>query len=169
MQRFQAARLARAINNKLFMIPFKRITPGEKISIARFVTDIENTDDTTNLKTWIDDEDAYYAIVQGRLIFRKQQDQTYIFSKPYGKGPLRYALMQMLEDSAARGSKCVITGIPEEQVTDFKAAMPGHFSFADEGDGTHTATAVKNYSNSVFNNNESMVPAPSGETLGEAK
>jgi hypothetical protein len=145
------------------MIPFKKITIGEKVSIDKFIATLEHNEELLNLDTWKNDDDAFYAIVEGRLIFRKLEAHTYIFSMPYGSGPLRYALMQMLEDSTMMGCKCIIKGIPEKHLADFKAAMPGHFDYEINTDGTISALACKSYAFSVFNNNESMVPPPTGE------
>jgi len=143
------------------MIPFKKITQGEKITIASFMADINKEEKPVNYEQWLNDADSFYAIVEGRLVFRRQQEHTYYHSMPYGNGPLRYVLMQVLEASTIMGCKCVVTGIVGSEKADVNAAMPGHFSFTEEADGTVTATALQNFSNSVFNNNESMVSSGS--------
>ncbi len=147
------------------MIPFKKITHGEKVSIARFITNLKSFENHPRLENWIDDEDAYYAVVEGRIIFRKQKGDTFLFSLPIGRGPLRYSLMQLLEDSNVLSMKCVIINVEKRFIDDIKAAMPGHFTFEENENGLFTATACKKYENSVFNNNEGMVPPPTGESL----
>ncbi len=147
------------------MVPFKRLTQGEKPTIARIVSNMDTPISPALLLQWMEQEDSYYAIIENLLIFRRQEGHQFIYSIPYGEGPLRYALMQMLEASNVMGCKCVITGIGEDYISDIKSAMPGHFSFEQDENGTYTATAIQNYSHSVFNNNESMVPPPTGESF----
>lgn len=147
------------------MIPFKKLTLGEKPKIARFIVENKEEKEIPQLLVpWMDDEDTYYAIVENLLIFRRQGVGQYIFSMPYGNGLLRYVLMQILEDSTIMGVKCVITGIEKDQIRDINTAMPNHFEITEENSEmeTYKATSIKNFSHSVFNNNESMVPPPTG-------
>lgn len=141
------------------MIPFKKITQGELQTIEYFLASHEEKTLLGAIKAFANDQDAYYAIVENMLVMRKQQEHTYKYTMPYGKGQLRYVLMQVLENAKIMGCKCFIIDIDENDKEDIERAMPGHFSFSNAEDGTIIAKADKDFSSSVFNNNESMVPA----------
>ena len=141
------------------MVPFKKITSGERQTIETFLASQSEKPLLHAIKSFADNEDTYYAIVENMLVMRREKEQTYHYTMPYGKGQLRYVLMQLMENAKIMGCKCVIVLVDEDDSRAIESAMPGHFSCNKACDGTIIAEAVKDFSNSVFNNNESMVPA----------
>jgi hypothetical protein len=83
---------------------------------------------------------------------------------PLGKGNLRFALMQMMEDADTMRMSCCLSGLSTDDVDAIKTAMPGYYAFEAEEGGetsqTYSATPLTNYTNSIFYNNEGMVPPP---------
>lgn len=141
------------------MIPFKKITTGEETAINNFVSKATNNILPESITQFYKQEDTYYAIVENRIVFRRQAEHTYYYTMPFGSGQLRYVLMQILENATIMGCKCIIVNITEENKDDIERAMPQHFNFITDDSGIMNAEAKKSFSNSLFNNNESMVPA----------
>ncbi len=141
------------------MIPFKKITTGEETAINNFVSKVTNNILPESIIQFYKQEDTYYAIVENRIVFRRQAEHTYYYTMPLGKGQLRYVLMQILENASIMGCKCIIVNISEKDKDDIERAMPKHFTFTVLKDGITNAEANHNFSSSLFNNNESMVPA----------
>lgn len=141
------------------MVPFKKITQGERNTIDSFLARQSEKSLLHAIKSFADNEDTYYAIVEDMLVTRREKERTYYYTMPYGRGQLRYVLMQLMENAKIMGCKCAIVLVDENDSCAIESAMPGHFSCNKTDDGTIIAEAVKDFSNSVFNNNESMVPA----------
>ncbi len=141
------------------MVPFKKITQSERKTIDSFLARQSEKSLLHAIKSFADNEDTYYAIVEDMLVMRREKERTYYYTMPYGRGQLRYVLMQLMENAKIMGCKCAIVLVDEDDSCAIESAMPGHFSCNKTDDGTIIAEAVKDFSNSVFNNNESMVPA----------
>lgn len=141
------------------MVPFKKITQSERKTIDSFLARQSEKSLLHAIKSFADNEDTYYAIVEDMLVMRHEKERTYYYTMPYGRGQLRYVLMQLMENAKIMGCKCAIVLVDEDDSHAIESAMPGHFSCNKTDDGTIIAEAVKDFSNSVFNNNESMVPA----------
>ncbi len=141
------------------MVPFKKITQSERQTIDSFLARQSEKSLLHAIKSFADNEDTYYAIVEDMLVMRREKERTYYYTMPYGRGQLRYVLMQLMENAKIMGCKCAIVLVDEDDSCAIESAMPGHFSCNKTDDGTIIAEAVKDFSNSVFNNNESMVPA----------
>lgn len=141
------------------MVPFKKITQGERNTIDSFLARQSEKSLLHAIKSFADNEDTYYAIVEDMLVMRREKERTYYYTMPYGRGQLRYVLMQLMENAKIMGCKCAIVLVDEDDSCAIESAMPGHFSCNKTDDGTIIAEAVKDFSDSVFNNNESMVPA----------
>jgi len=141
------------------MIPFKKITKGEIPTIDNAFVMYGEKPLLASIKAFANEEDTYYSIVENMIVMRQQKEHTYYYTMPYGKGQLRYVLMQVLENAKIMGCKCFIVKVDTQDKEDIERAMPGHFSFSEAEDGSLIAKADKDFSNSVFNNNESMVPA----------
>lgn len=141
------------------MVPFKKITQSERKTIDSFLARQSEKSLLHAIKSFADNEDTYYAIVEDMLVMRHEKERTYYYTMPYGRGQLRYVLMQLMENAKIMGCKCAIVLVDEDDSCAIESAMPGHFSCNKTDDGTIIAEAVKDFSNSVFNNNESMVPA----------
>lgn len=141
------------------MIPFKKVTAGEESIISNFFSKTNDSCQPDSIQQFYKQKDTFYAIVENRIVFRRQVEHTYYYTMPIGKGQLRYVLMQILENASIMGCKCIIVNISEEDKDDIERAMPKHFTFTVLEDGTTNAEASRNFSSSLFNNNESMVPA----------
>ena len=141
------------------MVPFKKITQGERQTIETFLASQEDKQLLPAIKAFYDNGETYYAIVENMLVMRQQREDCYYFTMPYGRGQLRYVLMQVLENAKIMGCKCVIVLADEDDTHAIESSMPGHFTITSNGNGSFTAHATKDFSDSVFNNNESMVPA----------
>ena len=108
---------------------------------------------------------ARYAIVEGMLVFRFETDGRFTYSMPLGRGNLRFALMQMMEDADTMRMSCRLSGLTEKDIDAVKTAMPDYYAFEEE-DGAdcdvkkYRAVPLTNYTNSIFFNNEGMVPPP---------
>ena len=141
------------------MVPFKKITQSERQTIDSFLARQSEKSLLHAIKSFADNEDTYYAIVEDMLVMRHEKERTYYYTMPYGRGQLRYVLMQLMENAKIMGCKCAIVLVDEDDSCAIESAMPGHFSYDKANDDTIIARAVKDFSDSVFNNNESMVPA----------
>ena len=141
------------------MVPFKKITQSERQTIDSFLARQSEKSLLHAIKSFADNEDTYYAIVEYMLVMRREKERTYYYTMPYGRGQLRYVLMQLMENAKIMGCKCAIVLVDEDDSCAIESAMPGHFSITSDGNGSFTAHATKDFSDSVFNNNESMVPA----------
>ncbi len=141
------------------MVPFKKITPSERQAIETFLASQEEKPLLSAIKTFCYNGETYYAIVENMLVMRQQREDTYYFTMPYGNGQLRYVLMQLLENAKIMGCKCTIVLADKDDTRAIESSMPKHFTITNDANGTFTAHATKDFSDSVFNNNESMVPA----------
>ncbi len=141
------------------MVPFKKITQSERQTIDSFLARQSEKSLLHAIKSFADNEDTYYAIVEDMLVMRREKERTYYYTMPYGRGQLRYVLMQLMENAKIMGCKCAIVLVDKDDSCAIESAMPRHFSYDKANDGTIIARAVKDFSDSVFNNNESMVPA----------
>lgn len=148
------------------MIPFRNITLADKPAIEKYLINgkCENPevvfDDILSRRQ---QTNARYAIMEGMLVFRYETNGRFTYSMPLGRGNLRFALMQMMEDADTMRMACGLTGLTEDDVAAVKTAMPGYYVFEEEGgevSKTYSATPLTNYTNSIFYNNEGMVPPP---------
>lgn len=157
------------------MIPFKKISSGDYPLVCRYCTPaIEHVVRAVFADGAVSEayQQCKIAVVEEQLIFRFEQQGRFLYTMPSGTGNLRYALMQMLEDAQIANMNCQVIGIPEQSRDDVYSAMPQHFQFVEETaentvDGLFdascrrlTAVPLMNYGQSVFFNNEGMVPPP---------
>ncbi len=157
------------------MIPFKKITSGDYALVRRYETDA-----ITHVvrSVFVDGavsptyQNCKIAVVEDQLVFRFEQQGRFYYTMPSGRGNLRYVLMQMLEDAQTANMNCQIVGIPQQMRDDVYSAMPRHFDFVpetadttfaglyDETSSRLTAMPLLGFGQSVFFNNEGMVPPP---------
>lgn len=149
------------------MIPFRNITLSDKPAIEKYLINgkCENPEVVfDNILSRRQQTNARYAIVEGMLVFRYETNGRFTYSMPLGRGNLRFALMQMMEDADTMRMSCCLSGLSEKDVEAVKMAMPGYYAFEAEDSGADckkfTATPLTNYTNSIFYNNEGMVPPP---------
>lgn len=162
------------------MIPFRKITLADAPTIAAYFDGEERERAIKAIKSFAKsgESDLSMAIVDGMLVLRQEASQLYVYSMPVGKGNLRLVLMQMMESASVMGYDWLIVGIRQEEQDVLRAALPQHFKFSGEEkfsyldmlnfgrrivDGSlYVAVPVQSYADSVFHNNEPMIP-----TIGE--
>jgi hypothetical protein len=149
------------------MIPFRNITLADKPAIEKYLINGECGNPETvfdEILSRREQTNARYAIVEGMLVFRYETNGRFTYSMPLGRGNLRFALMQMMEDADTMRMSCCLSGLSANDVDAIKTAMPGYYAFEAEEGGevsqTYSATPLTNYTNSIFYNNEGMVPPP---------
>jgi hypothetical protein len=150
------------------MIPFKNVTLADRPVIERFTLsgECENAAlSFDNVWEGRHETNARYAIVEGMLVFRFETDGRFTYSMPLGRGNLRFALMQMMEDADTMRMSCRLSGLTEKDIDAVKTAMPGYYAFEEENGADcdvkkYRAVPLTNYTNSIFFNNEGMVPPP---------
>lgn len=145
------------------MIPFKRINEDELEVIKRFVAKCPPNELSERvLPLWLNraiERETFYTISEGRLMMRYRDGHYHVYCLPFGTGNMRYAMMSMLEATSALYLGCVIADIPESMVKEVHVAMPKHFEIEQQPDSDlYRATANKEFNNSVFFNNEGMIP-----------
>lgn len=117
------------------MKPFKKLTINDRDIIQRFTMNSERmTADMlfANICGWQHLTNMGYAIIEDMLVMRGNMDGSLIYSLPIGRGNLRFALMQMLEEAENLGMNCRIFGVPENKIEEIERAMPAHFDFYAE-------------------------------------
>lgn len=162
------------------MIPFKQITPADFELITSYFEGEEKQRCIKALRNVGKNEkyDLTMAIIDGMLVLRQEASSLYVYSMPVGPGNLRLVLMQMMESASQMNYDWLIVGIRHEEQETLRAALPHHFKFSGEekfsyldmmrfgrriiDDTLYVAVPVKEYHESVFCNNEAMVP-----TIGE--
>ena len=160
------------------MIPFRQITLADIPTIADYFEGEERQRAIKTIKSFAKDEniDLSMAIVNGKLVMRQEASTLYVYSMPLGPGDLRMVLMEMMESAAVMGYDWLIVGIRQSEKEALRAALPHHFKFSNEekfsyldmmrigrrivDDTLYVAVPTKDYDDSVFYNNERMVPAP---------
>lgn len=145
------------------MIPFRNLTLADKPVIERFVC--ESGRDSSDMlfdNLWAErhQTNVRFAVVEAMLVLRFETNGRFTYSMPLGRGNLRFALMQMMEDADTMRMACHLAGLTEADVAAVKTAMPGYYVFEEEGDSRFRAVPQTNYTNSIFYNNEGMVPPP---------
>ncbi len=158
------------------MIPFRKITPADTPVISSFMSEEARPRAAKAIDRLCKDPDSdlCMAVVDGMLVFRQESAQLYVYSKPVGRGNMRLALMQMMEDASRVGYDWLIVSIRQEEKDDLRAALPHHFKFSGEEKYSYldllrfckrmtdepsiVAVPTKAYGESVFCNNETMVP-----------
>ena len=162
------------------MIPFHKITLADAPTIAAYFEGEERERAITVIKSFAKsgESDLAMAIVDGMLVLRQEASQLYVYSMPVGRGNLRLVLMQMMESASQMGYDWLIVGIRREEQDRLRMALPQHFKFASEEkfsyldmmnfgrriveENLYVAVPIQDYAESLFHNNETMVP-----TVGE--
>ena len=157
------------------MIPFKKIDEDDATIIAGFFQSEESDRVIKAVRRACKHEaDIFMAVVDGMLVLRQETTKLYVYSLPIGNGNMRIVLMQLMEDAALVGNDWLIVGIRPEQEENVLSALPHHFKFIGEEKYSYldllrlmvsitdehcmVAMPTQNYGESVFCNNETMVP-----------
>ena len=157
------------------MIPFKKIDEDDATIIAGFFQSEERDRVIKAVRRACKHgADIFMAVVDGMLVLRQETTKLYVYSLPIGNGNMRIVLMQLMEDAALVGNDWLIVGIRPEQEDDVLSALPHHFKFIGEEKYSYldllrlmvnitdehcvVAMPTQNYGESVFCNNETMVP-----------
>ena len=157
------------------MIPFKKIDEDDATIIAGFFQSEERDRVIKAVRRACKHEaDIFMAVVDGMLVLRQETTKLYVYSLPIGNGNMRIVLMQLMEDAALVGNDWLIVGIMPEQEETVLSALPHHFKFIGEekysyldllrlmvsitDEHSMMAMPTQNYGESVFCNNETMVP-----------
>ena len=157
------------------MIPFKKIDEDDATIIAGFFQSAERDRVIKAVRRACKHEaDIFMAVVDGMLVLRQETTKLYVYSLPIGNGNMRIVLMQLMEDAALVGNDWLIVGIRPEQEENVLSALPHHFKFIGEEKYSYldllrlmvsitdehcmVAMPTQNYGESVFCNNETMVP-----------
>jgi hypothetical protein len=162
------------------MNTFRRLLPTDIPLIASYFDGEERERCISTLQKFSRQEstDISVAVIDGMMVLREEASTLYVYSMPIGKGNLRLALMQMMEEADRMKYDWLIVGIRQDQKESLRVALPHHFKFSNEekfsyldmmrigrrivDDSLYVAVPVKNYSESIFYSNEKMVP-----TIGE--
>lgn len=165
------------------MIPFKKITKADFDSIVDYFEGEKRERVRRALQHYCADadHDIFVADVEGMLVLRQEVAKLYVYSMPTLRPGLsirtmRMVLMQMMEAASVMNYDWLVVGIRMHEKADVKAALPQHFKFAGEEKYSYlslvrmckriteepsiVAVPVTTLSDSLFANNEDMVPAP---------
>ena len=157
------------------MIPVKKIDEDDATIIAGFFQSEERDRVIKAVsRSCKHGADIFMAVVDGMLVLRQETTKLYVYSLPIGNGNMRIVLMQLMEDAALVGNDWLIVGIRPEQEENVLSALPHHFKFIGEEKYSYldllrlmvsitdehcmVAMPTQNYGESVFCNNETMVP-----------
>lgn len=150
------------------MIPFKNLTLADRPVVERYAAAAGREDAGAffeNIWNSRHETNVRFAVVEDLLVLRYETNGRFTYSMPMGRGGLRFALMQMMEDADTMRMACGMTGLSEKDVDAVKSAMPGYFAFEQEEGCDPSAKVFKavpltSYTNSIYYNNEGMVPPP---------
>ena len=111
------------------MLPFRAITPADR---ARYQNLLSVSGERgcefsfANLYLW---GRQSIAFVHGHALFFSQLNRRTIYPYPVGEGDKREVLQAIIDDAAARGIPCRITGLSDSDRETVESLFPGRFRF----------------------------------------
>lgn len=159
------------------MVPFNKITETDIPRILSFFEVDAQERVKRALHRYCTDgrSELSMAVVEQAIVFRQEIEDMYLYSMPKGKGNIRIICMEMMEGANIMGYDWMVVGVNENQKSIISGALPGHFKFISEekysfldivrfckiidDEPTIIAKPTVQYTDSVFYNNEKMVPA----------
>lgn len=164
------------------MLPFKQLTPEDIDLIGSFFVGEKKERTIRALQRYCkeDNHELSVAIVEGMMVLRQEVSRLYVYAMPTEKpgttANMRLCLMQLMEDADKIGNDWLIVGVREHEKALLRSALPHHFKFSGEEkycfldivwfskqvteEPSLVAVPVTSYGDSVFANNETMVPSP---------
>lgn len=116
------------------MIEFKRITPADKELYESYMPDGEERGcefTFANLYLW---GRQNIAVKDGCVLLFSQFDRRSVYPYPVGQGDKQAAIDAVIEDAAARGIPCRITGLSDRARARLEELYPDRFRYhTDEG------------------------------------
>ena len=162
------------------MVPFRKLTQSDFPLVASFAADGGSEPDVLEAcRSVAGGGDVFLTVVEGMLCMRQYVDGVFVYTWPMGHGNLRLVLVQLMEDAGRLGASWRMVGVPEGGQASLDSALPAHFDYELWTDGkapllrqvldaltgprpVYMAMARHVYADSLFYNNERMVP-----TVGE--
>lgn len=166
------------------MLPFKTITADDIELIGSFFEGEkrERTMRALNRYCEAGHNELAMVVVENMLVLRQETTHLYVYAMPTEKpgtsGNMRLVLMQLMESAELVGNEWLIVGVREHEKAMLRSALPHHFKFSGEEKYSYldivrlskrvtdepslAAVPTKSYGDSIFANNETMVP-----TVGE--
>ena len=159
------------------MVPFKRIETDDIPRILAFFDPESHKRIERSLLKYCGNGNSEISmtIVDNAFVMRQEIQDMYVYSMPKGKGNIRIICMEMMEDANSMGYDWMVVGVNETQKNIINGALPNHFKFISEekysyldivrlcksvdNEPTIIAKPTIAYTNSIFYNNEEMVPA----------
>lgn len=159
------------------MIPFIKITEGDLDRLKSFFPEEAHKRVEKAVKRYCSDgrSEISMAIVENTIVLRQEIEDMYVYSMPRGNGNIRIICLQMMEGANVMGYDWMVAGVSEVQKSIMKKALPNHFKFISEekysyldivrfckiidNEPTIIAKPTLAYKDSIFFNNEQMVPA----------
>ena len=159
------------------MIPFKKIKEEDLPTILSYCDPSTHKRITRAFHKYCNGENCEIsmAIVENTIVLRQEIEDMYVYSMPKGKGNIRIICLQMMEGANVMGYDWMVVGVNENQKSIMNRAMPNHFKFISEekysyldivrfcksidNEPTIIAKPTVSYTDSIFYNNEKMVPA----------
>ena len=159
------------------MVPFKKISEIDLPVIKSYFDEESHSRVEKAVKRYCSDgrSEISMAIVDRAIVLRQEIDEMYVYSMPKGKGNIRIICMEMMEGANVMGYDWMVTGVTENQKNIINGALPNHFKFISEekysyldivrfckiidNEPTIIAKPTVQYTDSIFYNNEKMVPA----------
>ena len=159
------------------MIPFKKITTDDLPVILSFFPEESHGRVRCAVEKYCSNgrDELSMAVVEKAVVFRQEIEDMYLYSMPKGSGNIRVICMEMMEGANVMGYDWMVVGVNEAQKSIISGALPGHFKFISEekysfmdivrfckiidNEPTIIAQPVVKYTDSIFYNNEKMVPA----------
>ena len=171
------------MHNKTMMV-FKQVTTNDIDLIGTFFVGEKRERTIRALERYCNDNyhEMTMAVVNDILVLRQEISNMYVYAMPTEKpgtsGNMRTVLVQLMEDAEIMGYEWLIVGIREHEKALLRSALPHHFKYAGEekycyldivkfskqvtDEPSLVAVPVISYTDSIFANNEVMVP-----TIGE--
>ena len=159
------------------MTPFKKITENDLDLLKSYFPESSHARVEKAVKRYCSGgrSELSMAIVERTIVLRQEIEDMYVYSMPRGNGNIRIICLQMMEGANVMGYNWMVAGVSENQKNIMKNALPNHFKFISEekysyldivrfckiidNEPTIIAKPTVGYTDSIFYNNEKMVPA----------
>ena len=158
------------------MIPFQKITEDDLARLQSYFPEEAHPRVEKAVKRYCSNGrgEISMAIVENTIVLRQEIEDMYVYSMPRGNGNIRIICLQMMEGANVMGYDWMVAGVSEKQKSIMKNALPNHFKFISEekysyldivrfckiidNEPTIIAKPTVGYMDSIFYNNEKMVP-----------
>ncbi len=159
------------------MIPFKKITESDLDLLKSHFPESSHSrvEKAVNRYCSGGRSEISMAVVENTIVLRQEIEDMYVYSMPRGNGNIRIICLQMMEGANVMGYDWMVVGVSENQQSIMSKALPNHFKYISEekysyldivrfckiidNEPTFIAKPTTAYKDSIFFNNEKMIPA----------